>query len=178
MAKNNSNTGTFHKLQDSVLRDPLLTTNSQKIIYSYYLTRSHKFGRAWPSLNTVAWECRLGRSTVQRAIHHLLEVGYLALVDAGGTGGKTYATNIYKVYKPAKGHVAAPKPRLTPEEQLRKEFAMFKRLAGKFGVPGEVVDAAAMQSKLTADIKRSAPGSIKRVQARHALDEHLNLFQN
>lgn len=175
MSKNNGNT--FHKLQDSVLRDPLLTTNSQKIIYSYYLTRSHKFGRAWPSLNTVAWECRLGRSTVQRAIHHLLEVGYLALVDAGGTGGKTYATNIYKVYKPSKGPAAASKARLTAEEQRRKDEAIFKRLAARLGVPAEVVQAQLTESKLTTDMRRAAPGSLKRVIARTALDKHIKQHQ-
>ena len=46
-------------------------------VYMYLHDRSNKERKCWPSLNTIASDLHLSRSTVQRAIADLEKAGYL-----------------------------------------------------------------------------------------------------
>ena len=138
----------YSKLHESTLKDPLLKRHSEKIIYSYYLTKSLKFGYAWPSLDTIVNETQTSKPTVKRCIRHLKSIGYLKIKTKGGIKGRLYDTNQYFVKKPA-AQLAPSKPKLSLEEQLKKDKAIFLSLAGRLGVRVDDVQALLAPVNLT-----------------------------
>ena len=46
-------------------------------VYMYLRDRSDQEGRCWPSINTIARDLDLSRSTVQRALDDLVKSGYM-----------------------------------------------------------------------------------------------------
>ena len=144
---------TFSKLHSTTLADPLLKRGSDKIIYSYYLMNSSRFGYAWPARATVARECGVDPSTVKRSIRYLKKIGYLRLKTQGGVEGRFYDTNQFFVKKPAE-QLCPPKPKLSLEEQLKKDKAIFLSLAGRLGVRVDDVQALLSPVNLTVAIRK------------------------
>ena len=164
---------TFSKLYSTTLTDPLLKRGSDKIIYSYYLTNSSRFGYAWPSRARVARECAVDPSTVKRSIRYLKKIGYLRLRTQGGVKGRFYDTNQFFVKKPA-AQLPPSKPKLGLEEQLKKDKAIFLSLAGRIGV--RVDDALALLAPV--EIKRaeraldaSSPHTLAHLIAKNQLEK-------
>lgn len=46
-------------------------------VYMYLRDRADAQGRCWPAVRTIARELGLSRSTVKRALHDLVQSGYL-----------------------------------------------------------------------------------------------------
>jgi predicted transcriptional regulator len=51
--------------------------NRAKLVYFYLRDRMDKEGIAWPGINRIAADLSLSRSTVKRALHDLVNAGYI-----------------------------------------------------------------------------------------------------
>ena len=63
-------------------------------LYMYLLDRQGKNDSCWPSIKTISQHTKMSRSTVKRAIHDLVQAGYLEVEyrkrDNGGTTSSDY----------------------------------------------------------------------------------------
>jgi hypothetical protein len=57
-------------------------------------------GYCWPSVGRVSRYCGMDERTVQRSIHHLIEMGELEVVQAGGMIDGKRVSNVYRIKLP------------------------------------------------------------------------------
>lgn len=91
--KETLNTGGWWRERNDIFDAGL---SSHALLVRFYLARcSDRQGRSYPGINTIAEKCRIGRSTVKRALTELQERGFL-FVESGRTSGSSnqYILNI------------------------------------------------------------------------------------
>ena len=52
-------------------------SHKAKSVYMYLRDRSDGQGKCWPGINTIAFDLRISRSTVKRALSELQKCGYI-----------------------------------------------------------------------------------------------------
>ncbi len=67
-----------------------------KVVYLYLKDRSDASGSCWPAINTIASDLGISRSTVKRAIHDLVQMGYLSKAGRYRSNG-SHTSNLYCV---------------------------------------------------------------------------------
>ena len=70
-------------------------------VYMYLRDRSDAESKCWPSLNTIAADLRLSRSTVKRAIADLEKAGYLQK-DYRYRENGSHTSNLYTISEKAR----------------------------------------------------------------------------
>lgn len=69
-----------------------------KAVYMYLRDRTNQAGTCWPGINTIASNLALSRSTVKRALHDLIQHGYLKKELRYRKNGSS-SSNMYLVKK-------------------------------------------------------------------------------
>jgi hypothetical protein len=98
---------------NAVFEHPEGLTHGERVVLLNLAHHADDTGLAWPSVETIAAECGMGRRTVQRALRRLEDVGWIK-TDLGGDGPRQ--SSHYWVQRPAVR--AAQGPPLTGAEQV------------------------------------------------------------
>ncbi|MBS6101022.1 MAG: helix-turn-helix domain-containing protein [Actinomyces sp.] len=67
----------FHMMPRSIDSDDRLTVYARSVLMALS-SRANEAGECWPSLDTIAQDAKVSKSTVQRAIKQLIECGYIS----------------------------------------------------------------------------------------------------
>lgn len=67
----------FHMMPRSIDSDDRLTVYARSVLMALS-SRADEKGECWPSLDTIAQDAKVSKSTVQRAIRQLIEYGYIS----------------------------------------------------------------------------------------------------
>lgn len=85
----------FSIIPNWVIRDTDLTAH-ELLVYIALLNRADKYGRAWPSIKTIARESRTSTSSVRRTLGKLRDRG-LVTWEQRKRDDRTNASNVYRV---------------------------------------------------------------------------------
>lgn len=78
----------------------VITSGNQYLVYSYLCFRYNQdYGYAFPSLKTIAKDCNISVSTVQRCIKELENLKLIVVLKFDEKDNK-YVNNIYKIFYP------------------------------------------------------------------------------
>jgi DNA-binding transcriptional MocR family regulator len=93
-----------------------------KLVFFYLHDIQDDKGKAWPSINTIAREVSLSRSTVKRAIADLEEAGYIRKKQARRNNGSLTSNRYYLKPEtpPPRGDSAQNEDIEKPEDLLGK----------------------------------------------------------
>jgi len=103
-----------------------------KTIYQYLAFRSNREHRCFPALKTIAKECSMSVSTIQRALRELLDGGYIRKAHNYRPNG-SQTSNIYEMIVTVAGRARAAEENLQQRlKEVRKKLEQINQNTQQF----------------------------------------------